>query len=272
MEGTVLNLNVGSGGTGSGGTAESVKIKNAAGTLINPARKEDVEAITSKLSSDPATQTTLADILVKLADPATQTTLAAVLAKLSGDPATQTTLAAILEKFTDGLHRVDPLQFSVIKSGTTSTTEADAYTIGDVVGTKIEIANAARVAAGGGIIVWARLICDNLTTGTHAIKDLTKQKFKVHIYHTDPGAYTDDAAYKYLSANATKRLGAIDFTMKDSTNTSSEISVAIVDGVNRNFVLPNGATSLYAIIADQLAWNPTSGTTTFTLELGIIQF
>ena len=56
----------------------------------------DLAAILSKLSSDPATQTTLVAVLAKLtSDPATQTTLAAVLAKLSSDPATQTTLAAI---------------------------------------------------------------------------------------------------------------------------------------------------------------------------------
>lgn len=42
------------------------------------------------------------DVVAKLSsDPATQTTLAAVLAKLSSDPATQTTLAAILAKFPD---------------------------------------------------------------------------------------------------------------------------------------------------------------------------
>lgn len=44
----------------------------------------DTDAILAKLSSDPATQTTLAAILAKLSsDPATQTTLAAILTKLN---------------------------------------------------------------------------------------------------------------------------------------------------------------------------------------------
>jgi hypothetical protein len=80
----------------------------------------NLAAILAKISSDPATQTTLAAILAKLtSDPATQTTLAAILAKQTADPstatlqtsgnaslttiagkdfATQTTLAAILAK------------------------------------------------------------------------------------------------------------------------------------------------------------------------------
>jgi hypothetical protein len=56
-----------------------------------------ISAITTKLSGDPATQTTLAAVLAKLtADPATQTTLAAVLAKLSSDPATAAGQTAII--------------------------------------------------------------------------------------------------------------------------------------------------------------------------------
>lgn len=53
-------------------------------------------AVLAKLSSDPATQTTLAAVLAKLsADPATQTTLAAVLAKITANAATEATLATM---------------------------------------------------------------------------------------------------------------------------------------------------------------------------------
>jgi hypothetical protein len=61
----------------------------------------NIAAILAKLTSDPATQTTLAAILAKLVTaPALETggNLAAILAKLTSDPATQTTLAAILAK------------------------------------------------------------------------------------------------------------------------------------------------------------------------------
>ena len=65
-----------------------------AGNLINPAQEDG--NLASLAAKDFATQTTLSAVLTKLsADPATQTTLAALLAK---DFATQTTLAAVLAK------------------------------------------------------------------------------------------------------------------------------------------------------------------------------
>ena len=99
-----------------------------AGNLINPAQEDGnlaslaakdfatqttLSAVLTKLSADPATQTTLAALLAK--DFATHTTLAAVLAKMVASPAleggnlatiagkdfaTQTTLAAVLAKLT----------------------------------------------------------------------------------------------------------------------------------------------------------------------------
>jgi hypothetical protein len=86
--------------------AANLSVLGAIGTLLSGQATAALQgtaitalnSIIAKLSNDPATQTTLAAILVKLADPATQTTLAAVLAKLSSDPATQTTLAAVLAK------------------------------------------------------------------------------------------------------------------------------------------------------------------------------
>lgn len=57
--------------------------------VTDAAAEASLVSILLKLSADPATQTTLAAILVKLADPATQTTLAAVLAKIIAAPATE---------------------------------------------------------------------------------------------------------------------------------------------------------------------------------------
>ncbi len=57
---------------------------DANGPLVQDSvNKAVLEDILAKLTADPATQTTLAEILVKLADPATQTTLAAVLAAMT---------------------------------------------------------------------------------------------------------------------------------------------------------------------------------------------
>ena len=87
----------------------------------DPATQTTLAAVLAKITSDPATQTTLASVLAELVlilaklpttpaleggnlstiaskDFATQTTLAALLAKVTSDPATQTTLAAILTK------------------------------------------------------------------------------------------------------------------------------------------------------------------------------
>lgn len=64
--------------------------------VVDSAVVSGISSVLSKLSGDPATQTTLAAVLAKLSsDPATQTTLASILAKLSSDPASETKLEAI---------------------------------------------------------------------------------------------------------------------------------------------------------------------------------
>jgi hypothetical protein len=64
--------------------------------VIIDAVLDAIKLDTANISSDQATQTTLAAVLAKLsADPSTETTAAAILAKLSADPSTETTLAGI---------------------------------------------------------------------------------------------------------------------------------------------------------------------------------
>jgi hypothetical protein len=86
-----------------GGVAESIQIKNAAGTPINPATLESVAAVASALGGL-ASQATLAEVAARLlhgSDGAAKL-LADILTKLSADPATQTTLAALLAELEGG--------------------------------------------------------------------------------------------------------------------------------------------------------------------------
>ena len=102
-------------GVNASGELELVKvvegIVQVEGTIEVDTNTDELEAILAKLSSDPATQTTLAAILAAMGnDPATQTTLAAILAKLIEAPATEAkqTALAVLIGALDATAVVDP--------------------------------------------------------------------------------------------------------------------------------------------------------------------
>lgn len=97
------------------------------------------------------------------------------------------------------------------KAAATLTRPADttAYTAKDAVAdstsapTVLTFSNLARVNAGSGYIVKARLMT-NQSTNT--------ARFRLHLFDTSPTAINDNAAYTLLWANRATRIGYIDLT------------------------------------------------------------
>lgn len=117
----------------------------------------DLASILAKITSDPATQTTLAAVLAKLSgDPATQTTLAAVLAKITSDPSTATNQTSANTKL-DQLHT----------DLTTGATPAGANEIGRVNTRHINVAAATLTRPANTTAYSANdSISDNATPGS----------------------------------------------------------------------------------------------------------
>lgn len=158
----------------------TITVKNSTGATQTISTIDDLLTVVStaagqasilaKLSSDPATQTTLAAILAKLtADPATQTTLTAILNKIIASPATsakQDSLAALV-----GEVQVTPTTYTLLARlkdiSTNLTTLLGAgigvvkYTVAVTPGTPFTLCRALNVGLPG----MATLTYENTTTG-----------------------------------------------------------------------------------------------------------
>ena len=136
------------------------------------------------------------------------------------------------------------------------TVTAGAYHANDVVGGKLTLANAARVAAGSGLIY------------TLTVQDLAAQNavFEIYIFNADPtnGTYTDNGALDIHDTDMAMCIGRIDVAAADYKSLADN-SMAFPTGMRAiPFKLASG-TSLYAIVR-------TTGTPTYiaTSDLKLI--
>jgi hypothetical protein len=122
--------------------------------------------------------------------------------------------------------------------------------------------NAARVTAGSGYIVKARLMTDQKTCTA---------RFRLHLFHTAPTAINDNSPYTLLYANVLNRLGWIDFDAlgtEDPTNSTAAATQNI--DVRLAFVCASASRDLYGMLETRDAFPPASGQE-FTVELTIDQ-
>lgn len=146
----------------------------------------------------------------------------------------------------------------------------DGYIAGDVVSnstsasTLIELANAVRSAGGSGYIVAIRLSTDK--------KSITP-RFRVHFFNaSNPTVAVDNAQWKEVYADASKRLGYVDLnsmtTGADTTN--SDMSRAQDLTVRVPFNAANSATSIYALLEALDGFTPAANEE-FTLTITVDQ-
>jgi len=169
-----------------------------------------------------------------------------------------------------------PVSGATVKVGVELTRPADttAYTAKDVVAdstsapTVITFSNFARVNAGSGIIVRARLMTDQKTCTSG---------FRLHLFHTAPTAINDNSPYSLLYANAANRIGQIDFaamSSEDPTNSTAAASMRpSADGAygapNLWFQSAAASRALYGILETTSGFAPASGQK-FYVELAAI--
>ena len=157
----------------------------------------------------------------------------------------------------------------VVSGELTRPADTTAYAIGDVVATStsaataLSISGCARVNGGSGYIVRAALITD--------LKSITPS-FRIHIFNAQPTQSNDNAAYRGLYADVSKRVGEFTLgpmaTPADTTN--STLSRALDMNLRIPFVCAAGTTALLFIFETLTAFPPASGQK-FTLQLAIVQ-
>lgn len=280
------------------GTTNAALASILAKLLAAPATEAKQDSGNTSLSTiagkDFATQTTLAEILVKLADPATQVTLAAVLAKLSSDPATQTTLAAVLAKLTSdpatqttlaailtavqgatpaGSNIIGKVSLDQTTPGTTDratvgkTTYIDvtlsldtsAYAAGDLLADTQAIANMTRVADLGGVLQTIQIID----------KDDQGAAFDIYFLDANNTFGTENSAPSITDANAAAIFGKVSVATTDYTDLGG-VRVATISNCGLAVKPVSGTNGGYLAVING------SGTPTFTasgvvLRLGILQ-
>lgn len=159
----------------------------------------------------------------------------------------------------------------VTVSGTfTRPADTTAYTIGDAVGDStsalavLTLSNVARAVGGSGYIVGARLETN--------LKSITP-RFRVRIFNaSNPTKSNDNAAFKSVYADASKRLARLDLpamiTPADTTN--SDMSSSEDNQLRIPFACGGATRDLYVLFETLDAFTPASGQSfTFTLTVDV---
>jgi len=116
--------------------------------------------------------------------------------------------------------------------------------------TVLTFTDIARVNAGTGYIVKARLMTDQATNVA---------RFRLHLFNMAPTAINDNAAYTLLWANKEERIGYVDFDGCQTEGTGSDGANAMNDAVRLHFAAAAGARTLYGLLESLDAWTPASG-------------
>jgi hypothetical protein len=146
------------------------------------------------------------------------------------------------------------------KTSTAPVVSTSAYAAGDVIGSKISFADAARVAAGNGLVESILLHCKSNQTFA----------FDVLFFSADPAAstFTDNAALAVAAADFDKICGKVSFVSGDWASLGTP-SVADKHKLQLPFKLTSGKT-LYAVIVSR--GTPTlASTSDLKLTLGVSQ-
>lgn len=141
--------------------------------------------------------------------------------------------------------------------GVTLTRPADttAYAAKDAVSdstsapTVLTFANLARINAGSGYIVKARLMTN---------QSANIARFRLHLYHTAPTAINDNAAHALLWANRANRIGYIDFSACQTEGSGSDAANGVNDAVRLSFVCASGSRAVYGLLETLDAFTPAS--------------
>jgi hypothetical protein len=133
---------------------------------------------------------------------------------------------------------------------TTAYAAKDAVSDSTSAPTVLTFADLARVNAGSGYIVKARLMT-NQSTNT--------ARFRLHLYHTTPTAINDNAAHTLLWANRANHIGYVDFAAAQTEGTGSDAANSQNDTVRMPFVCASGSRAVYGLLETLDAFTPASG-------------
>lgn len=153
-----------------------------------------------------------------------------------------------------------------VQTSFTRPLDTTAYAAGDAVSdststpSSFAFANAARVAAGSGVIVAAKLTKNSTATAGAS--------FRLWIFESAPTYVNDNAAMAILWANRAVRRGYIDFSSPVVGSDCCEYYGS--PNQQMTFKLGNGVTSLYFLLQATGAYTPASGEQ-FSAEISILQ-
>ena len=130
------------------------------------------------------------------------------------------------------------------------TAYASKDTVSDSTGspTVLTFTNVARVNAGTGYIVKARIMTDQSTNVA---------RYRLHLFSVAPTAINDNAAWTLLWANKEERIGHIDFDGCQTEGTGSDCANAVNATVRLHFVA--ATRTLYGLLESLDAFTPASG-------------
>lgn len=163
-----------------------------------------------------------------------------------------------------GGHSVTPSGAVTRPSDTNAYTAGDAITDSTSAPSAMTIAGAARVAAGSGTIIAARL--------TSSANVATKAQIEAWIFTAAPTPDNDNVPFTPTDAEMLTCVAVIPLNtwyVGDATAGAGGNAIALSDPVNRNFKLSSG-TSLYCLLVVRNAYVPVSAEV-FTLTLSILQ-
>lgn len=207
----------------------------------------NLASILAKLTSDPATQTTLAAILAKIVTtPALEGgNLASILAKLTNDPATQTTLAAILAKIV-ATPALEGGNLASILAKLTS----DPATQTTLAAILAKIVSAPALEGGNLASILAKLTSDPATQTTLALVNENLGAMRGYEYSTNAGIGLTTGAAVVTDANGTLQqylrglvkliaaaLGQAQLTPVTTTETDSTNSPVVAGFRSVTFIL-----------------------------------
>lgn len=134
--------------------------------------------------------------------------------------------------------------------------DTTAYAINDVVSnsttspTVLTFSNVARVNAGSGYIVKARILTD---------QKANVAAFRLHLFHTSPTATNDNAAYPLLYANAANRIGYIDFPAMNTEDATTSTAANTLWTGQLHFVCASASRDIYGVLETKTVFTPASG-------------
>lgn len=168
-------------------------------------------------------------------------------------------------------NRFDPIGLmaaSIAAAAMTRPADTAAYASGDLVANSttagsvapLQILGAARLAGSGGRIAGVKL--------HKSAASITNAAFRIHFFTVSPTVANGDNGV-FTPAVMTGWVGSIDVTV-DKAGTAGSVGRAEASAQGIAFDLPDGATTLFALIEARGAYTPASGET-FTLTADILQ-